>query len=147
MRRDEQTVRLVGSLFEDHPQPEGLEPPHAALSPHADPLDREGVAGEPDRLAAPRAAIAETKGDIDECDVQPEKSDHRPSADRDETDADREADQAEDQHQDVKAARRQAAVRPQHALEKEAVEGCDGSAYSGACGHRSENIEAGRALR
>jgi hypothetical protein len=74
------------------------------LTPHADPLDREGVAGEPDRLALAGAAIAEAEGDIDEGNVETKEADYRPSADRYETDPDAEADHSEDPHQEVKAA-------------------------------------------
>src|SRR5262245_12829090 len=51
VRRDEQAVRSVGPFLEDHPEPERLELPCPALAPNADPLDREGVTGEPERLA------------------------------------------------------------------------------------------------
>ena len=66
---------------------------------HTDALDGEGVAGEPQCLAAPRAAVIEAESDIDEGDVEAEKPHDRPRADRNEADADRETDQPQDQHQ------------------------------------------------
>ena len=85
MRGDEQPVRLIGALFQDHPEPEGLEAPAAALASDADPLDGEFFAGEPDRLALPGAAVAEPEGEIDESDVEAEKPDDRPGAGGDES--------------------------------------------------------------
>ena len=61
MRGDEEAVGRIGPLFEDHPDPERLKPPAAAFAPHPDPLDREGIAGEPDRLALPGAAVIEAE--------------------------------------------------------------------------------------
>src|SRR5262245_17580503 len=107
VRGERQPVRFVGRLVEYDAQPERLEPPELALAANADALDRELVAGEAQRLALPRAAVAAAEGDIDERDVEPEKPADRPGAERDEQDPRREADQPEDRHQDVEPDRRQ----------------------------------------
>src|SRR5262252_4286104 len=104
MRGDEQAILLIGPLFEDHPYPERLKPPEAALATHAHPFDREDIVGEPDRLALPRATVIEAEDEIDDGDVEAEKAHHRPGADRDKTDADTEADQTEKPHQQIEVA-------------------------------------------
>src|SRR5439155_26726343 len=116
MGSDKQSVGIAGALFEDHLQPERLEPPCAALSPHTYPFDRERVAGQPDRLDSPGAVIVETEGDVDELDMKPEISDHRPGADRDEPYTDSQPDDVEGQHSDSNAARWLAVVRRHHAI-------------------------------
>ena len=69
------------------PEPEGLKPPGRRSPRTLDPLDGEIVAGEPERLALPRAAVVEAEREIDERDVEAEKADDRPGADRDKADA------------------------------------------------------------
>jgi endonuclease III len=119
VRGDEEPVRFVGPLLEDDAQPERLESPQPALAVNVDALDREVVGGEAQDLALAGAAVAEAEGEVEGEDVEPEKPDDRPAAERHENDADDEAQQPQRQHQQVKAARRQAAVRQQHALEED----------------------------
>jgi len=58
----------------------------------------------------PCAAIVKAEGEIDEGDVDTEKSDNGPSADRHKADAGGEADQAERRHQQMKITLPQTAV-------------------------------------
>src|SRR5262249_19349447 len=130
VRCDHEAVRSIGLLFEHDPQPERLEPPKPALAAAADTLDRKGIAGEPQGLAAPGGAVIVPEGDIDEPHIEPEEPEHRPGAGDDKAGAEGETEEPEDQHQDMETLARQTAVRPQHALEKE-------PAYRlGGCGAR-----------
>ncbi len=109
---------LVRPLLELDAQPERLETPDPPLAVDVDPLDGEIIARQPQHLAPPRAPIAEAEGDIEGRDIEPEKAADRPGAERDEDDANDEAQEPQEQHHQVKAARRQAAVRQQDALEE-----------------------------
>jgi hypothetical protein len=102
---------------------------------HADPLYGKDVAGKPKRFALPRAAVIEVEGQVNERYIDTKEPDHRPRADREETDPDGETDEAEKCHQQPKITRSQTAVRQQHSLEKR-----PGGSLSiiGTCGHASE---------
>src|SRR5207237_4476216 len=88
------------------------------------------------------AAIANTNGKIDHGDNEPEKPADRPGADRQEAYAHREANETQEQHHQMKAARRQAAMRQQHALEKRSARRF-GGCHAGT--HKAKiSAEAGR---
>src|ERR1700757_4864536 len=102
---------------------------------HADAFDGKHLTGKAERFALPRTAVIEPERQIDEPYIETEEPDHRPGADRDETDADGEADKAEKSHQQPKIARSQTAVRQQHSLEGR-PSGSFGTI--GTCTHASE---------
>ena len=68
-------------LLVDHPQPEWLEAPKAAVAADTDTLDGELLIGKAQRLALPRAAVRQAERDIDQQHVEPEKAADRPGAD------------------------------------------------------------------
>src|SRR6516164_6312125 len=103
-------------LLEDEAEPEGLELPARALAFDADALDGEALLGKAQLLAQLGAAIADAKGEIDEEHVDAEERRHRPGAVQHENKADNEAEARQRQHEDDKAARRQAPVRLEHRI-------------------------------
>ena len=98
MRSDVESVRLGVTLLEHDSQPEWLEPPYTTVPVRTDAFDGKRVAGQAEDLAAPSPVVGDAEGDVDESDVEPEKTGDRPSADRHESYANPEADQPQPKH-------------------------------------------------
>ena len=71
----------------------------------------------------PGAAVAEVEGEIERRDIEPEKAADRPGAECQKKHTSGKADEAEQQHQEMKRRQRQAAMRQQHSFEKDPVTG------------------------
>ena len=71
MRGNEQPLRILRPLLENDPDPKWVKMPVPAVAAHADPLHRENIIGEPDRLALAGRPIGQPKGEVDEGDVEP----------------------------------------------------------------------------
>src|SRR5579872_1456160 len=116
--QDHPELMLLG-LFQNDPEPIGLEAPALAVAADADPLNLKNIFGETQPFMLTLGAVAETEGAVKKHHIETEEADHRPGPHENEGRTHDQAQGPEHRYQHMKSSRRQAAMGVENGIEED----------------------------